>query len=289
MHDPPPASINPLELERIIDAAIAEDLVLGDPTTDSLVPADLNGAARFVARGEGVVAGLEVGLGAFRRVDPQLQGIAHAGDGQRCEPGETLAAINGPIAGMLKAERTALNLLQRMSGIATATADYVEAVRGTKATIIDTRKTAPGLRALDKYAVSAGGGGNHRHNLGDLVLIKDNHIAAMAGQGLSLAEVVRTARSRARFNLRIEVECDTLEQVREALEGGADIIMLDNMSVDRLREAVSLVRGRALAEASGNVTLESVRAIAETGVDMISVGALTHSVKALDIGLDYET
>ena len=193
------------------------------------------------------------------------------------------------MAGILKAERTALNLLQRMCGIATMTAQLVDAVQGTNARIIDTRKTAPGLRALDKYAVTAGGGANHRFNLGDLVLIKDNHIEALAAEGLGLADVVRRAREKARHNLRIEVEVETVEQAAEALEGGADIILLDNMSPDEMGRAVKLIDGRALTEASGEINMKTVRAAAESGVDLISVGALTHSVQALNIGLDYES
>jgi nicotinate-nucleotide pyrophosphorylase (carboxylating) len=189
---------------------------------------------------------------------------------------------------ILKAERTALNLLQRMSGIASMTAELVDAVKGTDARIIDTRKTAPGLRALDKYSVTAGGGANHRFNLGDLVLIKDNHLETLAAEGLGIADVVRRARQNARHNLRIEVEVETVAQAGEALEGGADIILLDNMSPDDMAAAVKLVDGRALTEASGDISMATVRAAAESGVDLISVGALTHSVKALNIALDYE-
>jgi nicotinate-nucleotide pyrophosphorylase (carboxylating) len=190
------------------------------------------------------------------------------------------------VASLLRAERTALNFLQHLSGVATATAHLVEAVRGTKAVIVDTRKTIPGLRILEKYAVRVGGGCNHRLALGDGILIKDNHLAALRAQGLSLGDAVRRARRYARHPLRVEVEVTTLEEVREALEAGADIILLDNMSLEEMRQAVALVGGKALLEASGGITLETVRAVAETGVDLISSGAITHSAKALDISMD---
>jgi nicotinate-nucleotide pyrophosphorylase (carboxylating) len=230
---------------------------------------------------------VDVALAAFTRVEPAIEGRALLLDGDRLKPGEAIATLSGPLAGMLKAERTALNFLQRMSGIASLTAQFVEAVDGTDARIIDTRKTAPGLRALDKYAVTCGGGGNHRFNLGDLVLIKDNHVAALEAEGVSLSQAVRRARTRARHNLRIEVEVENLEGAREALRGGADIILLDNMPVAEMQKAVEAVGGRAVTEASGNVSLDNVAAVARTGVDLISVGELTHSVRALDIGLDY--
>ena len=275
-------------LDDVIERALREDLSLGDATTDALVPPGLQGAARLVARSPGVLAGIEGACEVFRRVDSEINAQPLVEDGQRLEPGQAVARIVGPMAGILKAERTALNLLQRMSGIATMTAELVDAVHGTAARIIDTRKTAPGLRALDKYAVTAGGGANHRFNLGDLVLIKDNHIESLAVEGLGIADVIRRARANARHNLRIEVEVETVAQAGEALEGGADIILLDNMSPVEMRRAVELIAGRALTEASGDISMETVRAAAESGVDLISVGALTHSVKALNIALDYE-
>ncbi len=274
-------------VQEVIDRALREDLSLGDPTTDALIPPHLSGSARLVARRDGVLAGVDVALAAFTRVEPAIEGRALLLDGDRLKPGEAIATLSGPLAGMLKAERTALNFLQRMSGIASLTAQFVEAVDGTDARIVDTRKTAPGLRALDKYAVTCGGGGNHRFNLGDLVLIKDNHVAALEAEGVSLSQAVRRARTRARHNLRIEVEVENLEGAREALRGGADIILLDNMPVAEMQKAVEAVGGRAVTEASGNVSLDNVAAIAGTGVDLISVGELTHSVRALDIGLDY--
>jgi nicotinate-nucleotide pyrophosphorylase (carboxylating) len=273
----------------VIDRALREDLSLGDATTDALIPAELTGAANLVARSTGVLAGVEAACLVFRRVDSAIKAQPLAEDGMRLEPGQTIARISGPMSGILKAERTALNLLQRMSGIATMTAELVDAVRGTGARIIDTRKTAPGLRALDKYSVTAGGGANHRFNLGDLVLIKDNHLETLAAEGLGIADVVRRARGNTRHNLRIEVEVETVEQAGEALEGGADIILLDNMSPGDMARAVKLVDGRVLTEASGDISMATVRAAAESGVDLISVGALTHSVKALNIALDYES
>ncbi|MBU80992.1 MAG: nicotinate-nucleotide diphosphorylase (carboxylating) [Chloroflexi bacterium] len=276
-------------MDDVIDRALREDLSLGDATTDVLIPPRLLGAANLVARSTGVLAGVDAACEVFRRVDDSIKAEPLVKDSLRLEPDQAIARISGSMAGILKAERTALNLLQRMSGIATMTAELVDAVKGTNARIIDTRKTAPGLRALDKYAVTAGGGANHRFNLGDLVLIKDNHLETLAGEGLGIADVVRRARSNVRHNLRIEVEVETVEQAGEALSGGADIILLDNMSPDQMSRAVKLVDGRALTEASGDISMATVRAAAESGVDLISVGALTHSVKALNIALDYES
>jgi len=275
-------------LDDVIDRALREDLSLGDATTDALIPADLKGVANLVVRDKGVLAGVQAACHVFQKVDPTIEALPLLEDGLRIEPGQIIARVSGPMNGILKGERTALNLLQRMSGIATMTSELVEAVKGTNARIIDTRKTAPGLRALDKYSVTAGGGANHRFNLGDLVLIKDNHLEALESQGLGITAVVRLARKNARHNLRIEVEVETVAQVAEALEGGADIILLDNMSSKDMAEAVKHVDGRALTEASGDINISTVRAAAESGVDLISVGALTHSVRALNIALDYE-
>ncbi len=276
------------EIERIIDRALQEDLSLGDPTTAALVPSGLQGDATVLAKAHGRLAGLPVMLAVFQRVDPSIRGEAILEEGAPLEPGSRAARIVGPLASILRGERTALNFLQRMSGIATETARYVEAVKGLPARIIDTRKTAPGLRVLDKYAVTVGGGHNHRMNLGDGILIKDNHIAAGRRQGMGVAAIVRQARARAPHTLRIEVEVTTVAEAREALEGGADILLLDNMALEPMRQAAALAKGRALTEASGGITLATVRAVAETGVDLISVGALTHSVKALDISLEVE-
>ncbi len=270
----------------IVGRALAEDLGHGDVTTDSLIPPDAHGQAAVVVKAHGVVAGLEVALEVFRQVDPSTAGRVRVADGSAVSPGDVVADIEGSVAGILKAERVALNFLQRLSGIATATAAYVKAVEGTKARIIDTRKTVPGLRQLEKYAVRAGGGHNHRYNLADGILIKDNHIAALRARGLGLAEIVAMARARSPHTLLVEIEVETVEEAAEAVEAGADAVLLDNMTPDDMRRAVSIADGRALLEASGGVTLDTVRAVAETGVDLISVGALTHSVRALDISLD---
>ena len=275
------------QLNETIDRALAEDIASGDPTTTALIPSHLEGTALLTAREPGVLAGIGVALTVFGRLDPAIVTTAALLDGDRLEEGSVVGTVRGPLAGILGAERTALNFIQRMSGIATMTDRFVRAVRGTGASIVDTRKTAPGLRALDKMAVAIGGGRNHRRNLGDGILIKDNHCAALEAEGVSLPQIIRQARMRTSHTLRIEVEVESVEEVRAAVEAGADIVMLDNMSVDEMREAVKIAQGRALTEASGNVTLENVAEIAETGVDLISVGSLTHSVRALDIGLDY--
>ncbi len=280
--------IDTLELERVVDAALTEDLSGGDVTTDSLVPPHIQASARFVPRTHGVIAGLDVARAVFARVDSEVQFTPHLIDGDVVEGGETVAIVSGSLASILKAERVALNFMQRMSGIASLTAQFVAAVDGTDAAIVDTRKTVPGLRALDKAAVVAGRGRNHRRNLSDGVLIKDNHIAALQAEGMGLQQIIRRARAQAPHTVKIEVEVESLVEVQAALEGGADIIMLDNMRIDEMREAVEMCQDQCLTEASGNVTLDSVRQIAQTGVDIISVGALTHSVEAMDIGLDFD-
>jgi nicotinate-nucleotide pyrophosphorylase (carboxylating) len=275
--------------EDLVDHALAEDWAWGDVTTQALIPADAAGKAKFIAKSAGVVAGLEVVHLVFSRVDPTLKFRALLNDGDRLQRGSEIAAIEGKVSGILRGERVALNFLQRLSGIATETSRYVEAVRGTKARIVDTRKTTPGLRFLEKYAVRAGGGQNHRVHLGDGILIKDNHLAALRARGLDIKAAIDLARKNAPHTLKIEVEVTTVEEANEAVEAGADIVMLDNMSVEEMRRAVKSMGGRVLVEASGGVTLENVRTVAETGVDLISVGALTHSVKALDISLELET
>ena len=276
------------EVQRLIERALEEDQAFNDATTESLVSTDLKGVGDIRSKANGVLAGVEVCLGVFHRVDPQLRTEALLKDGAKLSPGDSIARIEGSAASILRAERVALNFLQRMSGIATETSRYVRAVEGFKARIVDTRKTAPGLRYLDKYAVSAGGGGNHRLNLADGILIKDNHIAALRSGGISLGATVRLALKRARHTVKVEVEVTDLSELREALEAGTDIIMLDNMSLEDMEQAVEMVKGRAMLEASGGLSLETVRAVAETGVDLISVGSLTHSVKALDVSLDLE-
>ena len=274
------------EIEALVDRALAEDLSIGDPTTDALIPAHLIGQADLVSRAEGVLAGVDVAKAVFARVDSRLVAEAAIEDGSPLEAGSVIARVRGPVAPILMGERTALNFLQRLSGIATETARYVQAVDGLDARIVDTRKTTPGLRTLEKYAVRAGGGSNHRRNLGDGILIKDNHIQALRGDGLSLAEIVRNARVRASHTLRVEVEVENLDEVKEALDAGAEILLLDNMGLPEMAQAVKLARGRAVTEASGGITLDTVCSVAATGVDLISVGALTHSVRALDISLD---
>ena len=276
------------EVQHLIDLALAEDQVFSDPTTAVLIPPDLKGTGVIRSKAQGVVAGLDVALAVFRRVDPELRTEALMGDGASVAPGDDLARVEGSAASILRAERPALNFLQRMSGIATDTARYVKVVEGCRARIVDTRKTAPGMRYLDKYAVRTGGGGNHRLNLADGVLIKDNHIEALRSREKSLVDTVKLALERAPHTIKVEVEVANLEELQEALDAGAHIIMLDNMSIEEMRRAVETVAGRAVLEASGGVNLETVREVAETGVNLISVGSLTHSVKALDLSLDLE-
>ena len=277
------------EVQRLIDRALEEDLAFSDPTTGYLVPPDLNSTGIIRSKATGVLAGIDVALAVFRRVDPNLHIEALLVDGTALGPGVPIARMEGSTASILRAERTALNFLQRMSGIATATSNYVHVVEGYKAKIIDTRKTVPGLRYLDKYAVRAGGGSNHRLNLADGILIKDNHIAALRSKGLSLKDTVCLALERSPHTIKVEVEVTNLEELSEALDAGAHIIMLDNMSLDDMRMAVEIVDGRAVLEASGGINAETVRDVAATGVDLISAGSLTHSVNALDLSLDLET
>ena len=274
------------DIRDLIDRTLAEDLSIGDPTTDILVPPDLESTAVLLAKEEGILAGLDVGLEAFRRFDDRVSITALLEDGAPIRPGDHLGTIQGRVASLLKAERTAVNFMQHMSGIATQTQRYVKAVEGHPVRIVDTRKTTPGLRFLEKYAVRMGGGQNHRQNLGDGILIKDNHIDALRGDGMSLGDVVKKAIREASHTIRVEVEVETLEQLDEALDAGAGIILLDNMDVEQMTIAVRIAKGKAFTEASGGITLETVRAVAATGVDIISVGALTHSVLALDISMD---
>ena len=275
-----------LHIEEVIDRALAEDLAKGDVTTEALIPVDRQGTGLMVAKKEGVLAGVNVTRQVFHRVDPELKVEFLLEDGARVRPGTKVATLSGSIASILKAERVALNFLQRLSGIASETNRYVEAVKGLPVRIMDTRKTTPGLRALEKHAVKAGGGENHRMSLGDGILIKDNHLAALRSQGLNLKQIVAKARQNSPQRLPVEVEVGTVAEASEALEAGADVIMLDNMNLEDMCTAVQSIHGRALVEASGGITLDNVRAVAETGVDFISVGALTHSTKALDISLE---
>ncbi|MBX6770637.1 MAG: carboxylating nicotinate-nucleotide diphosphorylase [Chloroflexi bacterium] len=275
-------------VDRIVAQAIAEDVPWGDITTDSLIPPNQEGIARIEARAEGVLAGLPVARAVFARIDPAIQFDPICHDGSPIEPGQVVARLSGPLRGLLRGERVALNFLQHLSGIATTTQQYVRAVAGTRARIVDTRKTTPGLRLLEKYAVRVGGGQNHRFSLSDAVLVKDNHLAALRLRGMDVAAALRDLRRRLPHTVVIEVEAATLEEVRAALEGEPDAILLDNMPVEMLAEAVRLIGGRALTEASGGINLQTVRAVAETGVDVISVGALTHSVRALDLALEVD-
>jgi nicotinate-nucleotide pyrophosphorylase (carboxylating) len=276
------------EIRRAVQLALAEDVGSGDVTTLATVSEEAAATALMRAREPLVLAGLALAEAAFRQFAPQVQLLPAARDGQSLMADKTLLRLAGPARALLSAERVALNFVQRLSGIATLTAQFVEAVQGTSAQILDTRKTTPGWRRLEKYAVTCGGGHNHRFGLYDRVLIKDNHLAALKNASPNpIAAALQ--RARAAFpKLKLEVEADTLEQVEQALAAGADLVLLDNMNPIQLRLAVQKCKGRAQTEASGGVTLASVRAIAETGVDFISVGALTHSARAVDIGLDFE-
>jgi nicotinate-nucleotide pyrophosphorylase (carboxylating) len=275
------------ELQRLVEAALAEDVGAGDLTTQATVPAGCQARGHIVARERLVVAGLRVAEAVFGLLSPSLQTRRAAGDGQWVQPGDTLLHLAGPAAALLTGERVALNFLQRLSGIATLTRLYVEAVAGTPAVILDTRKTTPGLRRLEKYAVTCGGGRNHRAGLFDAVLIKDNHLVVLRQEPPNpIAAAVR--RARAGYPAaRIEVEADGLAQVEQAVAAGADVILLDNMDPVQLRQAVQIVGGRAKTEASGGINLSNVRQVAEAGVDAISIGALTHSARAVDLALDF--
>ena len=272
--------LGPEVLERVVAAALAEDVGEGDVTTEATVAAEAVGTAEILVKEPGVVCGLGVAEAVFRALDPDIRFEPLVREGAVIDRATAVALVAGPERAILTGERVALNFLGRLSGVATLTKRYVDAVAGTGAAILDTRKTTPGLRALEKHAVSCGGGRNHRFGLDDGVLVKDNHLRA-AG---SIAKAVESL--RVTTVLPMEVECDTLEQVSEALDVGVDAILLDNMTLDELSSAVALVGGRARLEASGGVTLENVRAVAETGVDEISVGALTHSARSLDVSLE---
>jgi len=268
-------------IDRLIEQALLEDIHTGDITTMAVVPQSRHAEARLIAKEELVAAGLQIAGRVFGRLDPSAVFRPCLADGERAAKGAVMATVSGDAASLLMGERVALNILQRLCGIATLTSRFVAAVSGTKARIVDTRKTTPGLRELEKYAVRIGGGINHRTGLYDGVLIKENHIVAAGG----VTEAIRRARAYIPHTLKIEIETETLAQVDEALAAGADIIMLDNMNLDEMKTAVATIAGRAQVEASGGVNLETVRAIAETGVDIISVGALTHSPRAMDISM----
>ena len=276
------------ELDAIIDRALDEDTSRGDVTSEALIPRDLAGKASLLVKEKGVLAGIEVGGRVFHRVDPSLQTDILIEDGTAVQPGDIAGTVSGSVISILKAERVVLNFLQRLSGIASTTARYVTETKGLGVKILDTRKTTPGLRPLEKYAVRAGGGTNHRFHLGDAVLIKDNHIAVLRAVGLNLQEIIAKARQNAPKGMTIEVEVTNTREAQEALKAGADIIMLDNMGVAEMKQVVALIGGRVKLEASGGITLANVHQVALTGVDFISIGALTHSYNALDISLELE-
>lgn len=275
----------PQLIETAVAAALTEDLGLaGDVTTNATIPSDVETTATFRARDKGVIAGLALAEATFRAVDAKVAFTAHVADGAICAPGQSIAVAQGPARAILTGERVALNYLGRLSGIASLTRSYVDRITHTSARVIDTRKTTPGLRAFEKYAVRCGGGMNHRVGLFDAVLIKDNHIAVAGG----VRPAIEAARAYAGHMTKIEIEVDTIDQLRDVLAHQIDAVLLDNMEPETLREAVDLVGGRALTEASGGVSLETIAPIAEAGVDLISVGALTHSAPVLDIGLDID-
>lgn len=274
-------------VDQLIDLALAEDLPAGDITTEAVVPAGEQARAVFLAKQDGVLAGIEVAARVFIRLDPEVEFRKKLNDGQEFQRGQLLAEVSGRAASLLQAERTALNFLQRLSGIASLTRSFVNETSGTGARILDTRKTTPGWRALEKYAVRMGGGCNHRMNLSEMVLIKDNHIKIAGGISPALKKAREHLRLKHLSEVKIEVEVTSLDEVREALENGADWIMLDNMTLEEIRAAVSLVDGRVTLEVSGQVNLQTVRSLALTGVDYISVGSLTHSFRSADISLEF--
>jgi nicotinate-nucleotide pyrophosphorylase (carboxylating) len=276
-------------VRRVVRAALEEDGAFQDITTLTTVPPEQRGRGVFLSKDTGVLAGLPLVAAAFGAVDPGIELRPRLHDGSPLEHGSIIAEIEGPLAPILSGERIALNFLQRLSGTATLTRRLVDAVSGLNSRIVDTRKTTPGLRALERYAVRVGGGHNHRFNLADGVLIKDNHLAAGRSRGLTLGQIIASAREGAPQTVRIEVEVTTFDEAREAVESGADVILLDNMGSPEMARCVQMIGGRALTEASGGVTIDNVRAIAESGVDIISSGSLTHSARALDISLEIET
>ncbi len=271
------------DIDPIIEAALKEDMPRGDVTSDSVVPEGSRSSAVLLAKEKGVLAGMPVAKRVFQKIDASVRFMHELQDGSMLQEGTRIARLDGDSASLLKGERTALNFLQRMSGIASETRKYVQALKGTETKILDTRKTTPGLRVLEKYAVKVGGGQNHRFSLSDMVMLKDNHIKMVGG----IPEAVKRAKDKASEELLIEVETTCLEEVKEALTSGADRIMLDNMTVDQIKEAVAIVKGRVPLEVSGNVDLKKIPVLAGLGVDFISVGRLTHSYKSLDISMDF--
>jgi nicotinate-nucleotide pyrophosphorylase (carboxylating) len=280
--------LHPAHLRRLAENALMEDEAWHDATTEALVPPDQQGRGVIVAKAEGVLAGLPMAEAVFKAIDPSPAWRPLASEGARVSPGQTVAEVEGPLAAIARAERVALNYLTHLSGVATATARLVEAIAGTSCRLRDTRKTTPGLRTLEKYAVRVGGGENHRLTLADAVLIKDNHLAALRARGLGIADAVRLAREAAPPKMRVQIEVTSVDEAREALAAGAHELLLDNMSPEEMRQVVALTKRRAVLEASGGITLANARRVAETGVDYISVGAITHSAPALDLSLEVE-
>ena len=276
------------QLNTLIDLALEEDIGGGDITSETLIPADLRAKTTLLAKADGVLAGVDLAKLVFIKVDPDLKFKTLLKDGTELHPGNVIGTITGNARSILKAERVALNFLQKLSGIASQTAEYVAIIGDLPVEILDTRKTTPGMRLLEKYAVSMGGGRNHRFNLSDGMLIKDNHLATLRAHGMTLREIVNKAKSGAPEGIKVEVEVTNLKEVREAVAAAADIIMFDNMSPAQMRRAVKIVPASIYTEASGGITLKNVRAVAETGVNFISIGALTHSSKALDISLEFQ-
>jgi len=274
------------DIEKLIDLAIMEDYSMGDATTDALIPNKISGRAAVVADEEGTIAGLALAVKTFNKIDPTLETKILIDDGSKVSENDHVMEINGLLSSILTAERTALNFLRKLSGVATETSKYVSEISHTSSRIVDTRKTTPGFRALEKYAVRMGGGHNHRQNLADGILIKDNHVRTLELEGLNLTGVIQKAKQNASHTIKVEVEVENIEQTEEAVLAGADIILLDNMSPDDMRIAVNLCLNRAVTEASGGINLSTVRSVAETGVDLISVGAITHSAPNLDLSLD---
>ncbi|WP_433953377.1 carboxylating nicotinate-nucleotide diphosphorylase [Curtobacterium flaccumfaciens] len=283
-----PGTIPPHALRRVIETALEEDAPWGDVTSETLIPAEATATATLGAREPGVLSGGAVFVAVMHAVDPAIHAVVHVTDGTHFAAGDVLATVTGSARAVLRAERVALNLVQRMSGIATTTAAHVAAAAGTSARIVDTRKTTPGLRALERYAVRCGGGHNHRTSLSDAVLAKDNHLAVLLAGGIGIGDAIAQARQRLGHTVHVEVEVDRIDQIEPVVAAGVDTIMLDNFTPDELVTGVGIVAGRALVEASGGVSLDTVAAIAATGVDVISVGALTHSARALDLGLDID-
>jgi len=278
--------LNSALVDEVVSAALREDAPWGDVTSHFLIPADATALATLTAREPGVFAGAAAFEAAFRLTDARITVEWRVVEGERFTAGDTLASVRGPAQGVLTGERVALNFTQRMSGIATLTAEFVELISGTSAVIADTRKTTPGLRAFERHAVACGGGRNHRFSLSDAVMAKDNHLAVLTAGGKNLTSELARVRAQLPHTMKLEVEVDRLDQIEPVVAAGVDIIMLDNFSLGDLRAGVELIAGRAVVEASGGVNRDTVRAIAETGVDVISIGALTHSARALDLGLD---